>query len=221
MNIENIIDKIEKLFALAEKNPEEQEAIAAAAKAQELIAKYNIEVEKLGKSKEEEITTVYFNEGVGYKWRYALAAIIATNFRCKTYVIGRESVVFYGFKRDVESARQVFKFLFKMGNKLADKEYNLAYADPFKRTRGVRNTFLVGFLHGVKSVLDEQCKALMIIIPTEVEEAWKEKSKDMGTLNNSLNYNGDWDSAYEKGYRSGRESMQSRSIASGADQLPA
>lgn len=33
MNIENIIDKIEKLFALAEKNPEEQEAIAAAAKA--------------------------------------------------------------------------------------------------------------------------------------------------------------------------------------------
>lgn len=221
MNIDTIINKIEKLFALAEKNPEQQEAIAAAAKAQELIAKYNIELEKLGTPKSEEITTAYFNGGVGYKWRYGLASIIAKNFRCKTYVLGQASIVFYGFKRDVESARQVFKFLFKVGNKLADKEYNLAYADPFRNTRGVRNTFLVGFLHGVQSILDEQCKALMIVTPTEVEEAWEERSKNMSTLDNSLNYISERDPAYEHGHRAGRETMQSRSIASGADQLPA
>ena len=114
----------------------------------------------------------------------------------------------------------MFGFLFKTGNKLADKEYNLAYTDPNRRTLGVRNTFLVGFLQGVQSVLDEQCKALMIVTPARVEEAWEERSKDMGFVNNCLDYNSG-DKAYERGYRSGRESMQSRSIASGADQLPA
>lgn len=72
MNIDTIINKIEKLFALAEKNPEKQEAIAAAAKAQELIAKYNIEVEKLGKPEEDEITISKYSNGKGYKWRYQL-----------------------------------------------------------------------------------------------------------------------------------------------------
>ena len=222
MNIDTIINKIEKLFALAEKNPEEQEAIAAAAKAQELIAKYNIEIEKLGKPKEEEITISKYSNGKGYKWRYQLGWVIAKNFRCKCYALGRDDIVFYGYKRDTEAALAVFKFLFKTGNKLADKEYNRIYnSSPWAYTKGIRNSFLVGFVSGVKSVLDEQCKALMIVTPTEVEKAYADFSKDFGTVNSSLNTRGGSADCYERGYRSGRESMQSRSIASGADQLPA
>ena len=69
MSIDNIIEKINKLLALAEKNPEQNEAISAAAKAQELIAKYNIEIEKLGKPEEEEIAISKYSNGKGYKWR--------------------------------------------------------------------------------------------------------------------------------------------------------
>ena len=41
---EKILKKIENLLALAGNNPSENEAIAAALKAQELMAKYNIEL---------------------------------------------------------------------------------------------------------------------------------------------------------------------------------
>ena len=79
--MENIIAKIEKLLALAEKNPNEHEAMSAALKAQELIAKYNIDIATLGTSEEKpEISTTshtipetyHFNR----KWRYELANII-------------------------------------------------------------------------------------------------------------------------------------------------
>ena len=39
---EKILEKIEKLLALAGNNPSENEAISAALKAQELMAKYKI-----------------------------------------------------------------------------------------------------------------------------------------------------------------------------------
>lgn len=222
MSIETIIEKINKLLALAEKNPEQNEAISAAAKAQELIAKYNIEIEKLGKSTEEEITISKYSNGKGYKWRYQLGSVVAKNFRCKCYALGRDDIVFYGYKRDTEAALAVFKFLFKTGNKLADKEYNRIYnSSPWAYTKGIRNSFLVGFVSGVKSVLDEQCKALMIVTPTEVEEAYAEHSKNFGTVNSTLNTRGGTAESYERGHRAGREAMQSRQMASGVEQLPA
>lgn len=73
----------------------------------------------------------------------------------------------------------------------------------------------------MKSVLDEQCKALMIVTPTEVEEAYAEHSKNFGTVNSTLNTRGGTAESYERGHRAGREAMQSRQMASGVEQLPA
>ena len=42
MTTEKIMEKIKKLLALANNNPSEDEAMAAALKAQEMMAKYNI-----------------------------------------------------------------------------------------------------------------------------------------------------------------------------------
>lgn len=214
--MEEIIKKIEKLLALAEKNPNENEAMAAAAKAQEMIAKYNIDIANIGSSeKKPEIGTSTHTIPANYhynrKWRYDLALIISRNFRCKVYVLGRDHVVFYGFKNDTKAALSVFSFLFTVGNKLAVKYYN-EYKKSHWDTHGVLNMYLRGFCQGVADILDEQCQALMIVTPKEVEDAWVEKSKSFrGSVNASVKVNGDRE-AYNNGRQDGRTTMQSKQL---------
>lgn len=112
--MEKILNKIKNLLDLANNNPNENEAIAAALKAQELMAKYNIELDQLDEKKEtrEIIKETYYQSGKHEmrKWKIGLAAIIAQNFRCKTYFLGGKDVVFYGYKEDAKIALQVFTF---------------------------------------------------------------------------------------------------------------
>lgn len=118
-NREKVLKKIENLLALAGNNPSENEALAAALKAQELMAKYNIELAEVeGQDKSEEIVKEEYapkaNCHYVRKWRYTLANIIARNFCCKTYVVNRETTVFYGYAKDAKIAVEVFKFLLKL-----------------------------------------------------------------------------------------------------------
>ena len=50
---EQILEKVKKLFALAGNNPNEQEAALALAKAQEILAKYNLSMAQLDEAKEQ------------------------------------------------------------------------------------------------------------------------------------------------------------------------
>lgn len=210
-----ILEKIEKLLALAGNNPNENEAMDAALKAQELMAKYNIEladVEGPGKSETIVMETYAPKANCHYvrKWRYNLASIVAKNFCCKTYVINSETTVFYGYEKDAKIAVEVFKFLFETGNKLANRYY-LKCKKEGRETKGVLNTYLVGFCDGIKEALDKQCTALMIVIPKEVEEAYAEHSKGFGTMTNNLRMSSD-SRAYSEGKTEGRSAASSRSI---------
>lgn len=212
---EKILKKIENLLALAGNNPSENEAIAAALKAQELMAKYNIELadiegEKPKNNITEETYTPKANCHYVRKWRYKLAQIIAKNFCCKTYCINRDTVVFYGYEKDAKIAVEVFKFLFETGNKLANRYY-LKCKKEGKNTKGVLNTYLVGFCDGIKEVLDKQCTALMIVVPKEVEEAYAEHSKGFKLINNSLATSGDA-RAYNEGKTEGKATATARGI---------
>ena len=62
ISMEKILNKIKNLLDLANNNPNENEAIAAALKAQELMAKYNIELDQLDEKKEtrEIVKEVYY-----------------------------------------------------------------------------------------------------------------------------------------------------------------
>lgn len=127
-NKEEILKKIDKLLALAGNNPNENEAISAALKAQELMAKYNIELADVqgaesGQKIKKEIYTPKKSSHYVSKWKYSLSQIIAKNFCCKTYSLGRDAIVFYGYEKDAKIANQVFGFLFETGNKLADRYY--------------------------------------------------------------------------------------------------
>lgn len=153
-NMEKILNKIKNCLDLTNNNPNENEAITAALKAQELMAKYNIEldqVEDAGKE-EREISEEMFE--CSDKWKVKLANIIAKNFRCKVYFMNRLNVVFYGYKEDAKIALQVFKYLYTVGNKFANTCYYNCKKEG-KETKGVKNTYLVGFCDGVASVLEK------------------------------------------------------------------
>lgn len=210
--MEKIIGKIRKLLEMTHENgASENEAMIAALKAQKLMAEYNLNIADI-KTKDEGATIAEetFECGNGDKWKYALANIIATNFRCKTYFMGKSHVVFYGYESDAKIALDVFKFLFNTGNKLADRCY-YEYYKKGENTRGVKNSFLVGFCEGIKDILGKQCVALMIVTPEEVKQSWKEKSSNMKKTNNKLTHNNDT-RAFEKGRQEGRNTANARSI---------
>lgn len=92
--MEKILNKIKNLLDLANNNPNENEAIAAALKAQELMAKYNIELDQLDDKKEtREIVEEIYHQSDKHemrKWKIGLADIIAQNFRCKVYFTNKK-----------------------------------------------------------------------------------------------------------------------------------
>lgn len=213
--MEKILNKIKNLLDLANNNPNENEAIAAALKAQELMAKYNIELDQLDDKKEtrEIVEEIYHQSGKHEmrKWKIGLAAIIAQNFRCKTYFMGGSNdVVFYGYKEDAKIALQVFTYLYELGNKFAVRYYNKCKKEG-RETRGVMNTYLVGFRDGAAEVLGKQCTALMIVTPKEVTKSFEEMTKNWKTAKTRLNMSGD-QAAYSNGKKDGKDMATARSI---------
>ena len=196
MENKKIIDKIRKLMALAGNNPEEHEAIAAALKAQKLMAEHGIQladVEDDSSESPEIIEARYDFTSGGHsmsKWKWKLASIVAENFRCKIYVIDRKAIVFYGLESDAKIAQEVFVNLYKIGNRLANRLY-YRYKKEGRSTKGIMNDYLIGFTDGVGNALGKQCRALMIVTPKEVEEGWELRSAHMGTMRNRLSCGGD------------------------------
>lgn len=212
--MKKILNKIKNLLDLANNNPNENEAIAAALKAQELMAKYNIELDQLDDKKEtrEIVEEVYYQSDKHEmrKWKIGLAGIIAQNFRCKVYFMNKNNVVFYGYKEDAKIALNVFTYLYEIGNKFAVRYYNKCKKEG-KETRGVMNTYLVGFKDGVAEVLEKQCTALMIVTPKEVTESFEEMTSGWKTVKSTLRLSGDT-SAYSNGKSDGRDMATARNI---------
>lgn len=212
MNKERAIDLIQKLLATAtDKGASENEAMIAALRAQELMAKYNVQITEINnEGDKDEIVKTGFETGTGNKWKYNLAHVIADNFCCKCYWIGREKVVFYGYKRHAGVAAEVFKFLFNTGNRLATNYY-MRVRNAGINTNGVKNTWLIGFTLGIKSVLEKQCTALMLVTPKEVEESFTDFTKGCRTISNKITRRYDAE-IEDDGYKTGRNVAQARYI---------
>lgn len=210
--IEKVLEKIKKLLALAGNNPSEAEAMAAALKAQELMAEYNVTV--TDEEEKIEMSEAGFHTGVDNNWKYILADVVADNFRCKSYWIGKRRIMFYGYKSDCEIATQVFEFLFKTckkrTNQVADKAYNETGT-----SKGVRFSYSRGFVAGVKEALDAQCTALMIVTPPEVKESFANMCEEHGfkTMGGyRTGYDGIDPSTFNLGKTDGKDSIRARSI---------
>lgn len=214
MASEKIITKIKNLLDLANNNSNENEAMAAALKAQELMAKYNIDssaVYDIEKEEKEIAHMMYEDSGKHEmkKWKVSLSTVIARNFCCEVYFYGK-SVVFYGYKKDARIAVEVFRFLYEAGNRFAVRYYNKCKKEG-KDTRGVMNTYLMGFVAGIKDVLDKQCTALMIIVPEEVKGSFKEMTANWKSKSTNLKMSGDY-GAYNQGKTDGRTTATAKEI---------
>lgn len=217
MSMEKILTKIRNLLDLARNNSNEHEAMSAALKAQELMAKYNLDIAKVeGVNEVEEITEAIYspNKKAHYvsKWKYRLASIIARNFCCEIYSLGRSDIVFHGYKKDCMIAKEVFGFLFETGNKLANKHY-LKCKKEGKNTKGILNTYLAGFCDGIAEILDKQCTALMLVTPKEVTESFKERVRGCKTITSSLKITDD-SNTYNEGKNDGRTVASARALES-------
>ena len=215
-NEEKIIQTIRKILELSKNNPSEEEAKSAVLKAQELLAKYHIdmkEVESIDIDAVESIDEVRVDVPAK-KWKYKLANIVAKNFRCKHFYIGKGIVVFYGHKTDADVAAETFKYLFNVGNRLAGREVDRVFGET-GTSANVYNSFVAGFCDGIEEALGEQCQALMIITPEDVKTSFDEMSKNFGTMNcGAMRVGGNayCREAREKGRTEGRHAVRSRQI---------
>lgn len=209
----NIIEKIQKLLALAGNNSSEAEAGAAALKAQELMAKHGVilaDLEEMS-STVEEIKVESFNAGAGRAWKYDLARVISQNFRCKWFMQGKRWIGFYGHATDALAAKEVFQFLFKNGHRLADREVHRAFAKT-GYTAGVYNSFCKGFVQGVKEKLDAQCVALMIVMTEDVKKGYEEYSTKFKQASLQMKATGFDADAYNNGRTEGHNAMGRREL---------
>lgn len=220
---EKLLNKISNLFDLANNNPNEHEAASAALKAQELMAKYHIELADLSDEelKEDMVQLpVVVDKGNYLKWRYSLAQAIADNFRCKVFskdimtenLDWKPAMVFFGYESDAKIAAKTFSYLFKLGNKFADRYYNKCKSEG-GLTRGVANYYLQGFVKGIRDALEKQSTALMIVTPKEVEDEFTEMSKIFRKASYSISVTNDG-RAYDEGRKDGKFAVESTALES-------
>lgn len=176
------------------------------------MAKFNIKETELGdeltEDKIESMEAVV--SGKSQKWRLSLAVVIAKNFRCKVYLSGGGNVTFYGYDNDASIAKEVFLTMYAIGVKLSNKEKKEARKES-GTAKGIRNTFCLGFVNGIKTELEKQCTALMIVTPKEVEETYKEKFKFAKSKSSSITVSNDR-TVYNKGFQAGRDAIKGNMI---------
>lgn len=222
----SIVERIKKLLALAKDNPNAAEATAAALKAQKLIADNDVSKAELHEDEPEVITEVTSESNLkGNPWARQLASAIADNFRCRLYIhvdgtrsywTGRmskteEQIVFMGYETDATAAQVTFDRLYEIGNRLAGKEVRKARKER-GTADGVKNSFLVGFVRGIRDELEKQSVALVLVRPKAVDDYAEERTKDFGYSRSSVR-NTHSSSAYDSGRAAGRDSVRSARLS--------
>jgi hypothetical protein len=155
MDREKFIDKVNKLLALGDNNPSEEEAKLAISRARELMAKYEIEETELGKTKSDE-AVMRVTPVINSSWVWIMASLITKNMRCKCFYDGGGSkLAFIGIERDLEICIRTFNyvcaFIVREGKRIR-KEYRAkGYS-----TKGVYKSYIMGFHNGLDKMFKEQ-----------------------------------------------------------------
>lgn len=217
MTREEAIDKVAKILRFKDKAGTEEEAISNILIAQRIMAKYDIDLDEIEQDQildDFVAEEVYEEKYKTCKWKYILASVLAPNFRCRMSAnSGKGAVVFYGHISDVEILKRVYSYLLITGTELAKREFK-RYKVNGKSAIGVKNTYYVGFLRGIESALSEQCTALMVSVPSDVNEEFGKLVSGFKKKKNSLRPTVDGN-VYNKGFEDGRSAVKSRAIEEG------
>lgn len=190
---EKIIRKIQGLLKIAEDERNDEECQAAFLLAQKLMIQYQISQAEIAVEAEKE--TILEKETKDFKksfwWEKKLAAIIGTNFRVKYFLRSRgrkSTIVFYGYQNDVLLAEEMYVLAcdaLRVHTKQFVQDYYSARYYYLNRdrtlTNELKNDYMNGFLEGLSQKFKEQYAILsqkyelMCLVPTEVEDAFKQK----------------------------------------------
>lgn len=214
----NIVKKIQKLLALADskRNDSESEAQAALLKAQQLMAQYGVEMSEVDVDSKDPVS--YSLETCQHKgnkgFRCQLAVIIARNFRCKTILMGNKQVAFFGHSDDAKIAKSAFEYAYHFAKKNGDKCVGEARRN-CEETKNVFNSYVQGFLSGLRQKLDAQCQALVLVVPEDVKTEFNNQFPKLGVHHGGLTAKGSVNmNAYNQGVTDGRACMDSRTLNS-------
>lgn len=208
-DMNKMLEKVRKLLALAGNNPSEEEAQAADLKAQELIARYNLDMSQdVGETVVYKLLAATHSNNEGY--RKQLACIIAENFRCKPIMMGN-IVNFFGRELDVEACVQTYNYLYRVSHNIGLKLERQARKEG-RSTKGVANSYWTGFMVGIKDALGEQSKALAIVVPEDVKEKFSERFTNLRKSSGGMRQTGYDGEAFHKGREDGKASFGRRQL---------
>lgn len=162
---EKLVDKLKKMYAhakSAEAIGSEAEAQAFAAQIQRLLSEHKINRSEIEEQRLDETDPIgqhavdFESAGIEVKrrrieWQEILGQIVAKANFCKLMVSqGTSQVWFLGRETDAMAAEQVFLYLLRIANSLADKEYVKYFYECKERgcveeARGFRASYLAGF----------------------------------------------------------------------------
>lgn len=170
-DIEKIADKVKKLLALAGNNSSQAEAEQAMLAAQKLLAAHGMEMADVERAqpKSDIISDVSKLHVRMPWWHRALARVICDNFKCAFLhnfdrdrdgkLIGT-NIKFFGHPQDVQICKTVYQYAIIQTEylvRLFVKRYRKLY--PHYSGAEVKNTWLQGFISGLKDKFREQVEA--------------------------------------------------------------
>lgn len=212
IDTEKMVDRVRKLLALAGNNPSEEEAKLALMRANELIAKYNIDLtEETGEKIEYVVLGAKHSNNEGY--RIPLASVIAPSFRCRVVIVGN-TVHFFGRKQDAEACVEIYNYVYRVSHNLGLRLERQARQEG-RNTHGVANSYWKGFIAGISKELSEQCRALMIVVPEDVKAEFSSRYEGCKTYGGGMRNTGYNHSAYNRGVQDGQHSMKNRKAIEG------
>lgn len=157
MNLEKVIDQVNKLRALS-KSDNANEAASAAAAANRLIDKHRLSEADLSTDNPEaptEDSSFIYETGRITMWKHDLMLILATHYGCKVlnfayYPEGRKTSRFKLFGRvsDMAVVHYMFGWLVNECSRLSDSEMK-------GKGHVAANSYCIGLIHGVQKQLKQ------------------------------------------------------------------
>jgi len=241
---ESIVFKIKKLMALS-KSSNENEAASAAAKAQELLLKYNVElsqVENVSLDREDTRLVSEFKELFGLnviQWKRDLAFSVAKANMCKGVSSGR-GMYFLGKKHNIEIVEFLYETIVRDLERIAEEKWKqiLALRDmqsqfpqlnlftdySLMHVHGKtwKASFYVGAVKTVKERLEENLTELQVdnpnlsaLITTEDVRLQNFFRQQFPSTTKVHGASASYRAAYESGRIAGREVQFKRGVGAG------
>lgn len=190
---DKIIDRIRKLFALAE-SPNEAEAMSAMEKAHALLLQYNLTVSDLKEESKTEINELEFCEaGRMRAWKKLLIYYVTKANYCASYTMvtrgsykydtkGKQVIKIVGREANVISAKEMLKYIFASIERLSkdiDHDMKESYKTGFSEALCKR----LKEIHKNEEVVN--CTALMVI-DSELKNHMNQKNLKNSSIKSNI-----------------------------------